>query len=60
MRSTIETDVIAWKVPLLLNKKAMKRGKMCLNFEADTVVIEGESIVLNCSPSNNYLLQLFM
>ena len=60
MRSTIETDVVTCKVPLLLSKKAMKRGKMCLNFETDTVVIEGKSIVLNCTLSSHYLLHLSM
>ena len=60
MRSTIETGVVTCKVPLLLSKKATKRDKMCLNFETNTVVIEGESIVLNCTSSGHYLLPFSM
>ena len=57
-RCEIETDVVDCKVPLLLSKKAMKRGKMCLDFEKDTVVVGGKPLKLNVSLVGHYLMPL--
>ena len=59
-RCEIETDVVDCKVPLLLSKKAMKRGKMCLDFEKDTVVIGGKPLKLNVSSAGHYLMPLLL
>ena len=57
-RCEIETDVVDCNVPLLLSKKAMKKGKMCLDFEKDTVVVGGKPLRLNVSSAGHYLMPL--
>ena len=43
-RSTVDTDVVTCNIPLLLSKKAMKKGKMILNFEKDALTV-GNNVV---------------
>jgi len=57
-RAEIETDVVECDVPLLLSKKAMKKGKMCIDFEKDTALIGGKSIKLSLSSCGHYLMPL--
>ena len=56
--SNITTDVVSYKIPLLLSKLAMKKGKMCLDFGNDTLKIGGDKIKLHTSSSGHYLLPL--
>lgn len=57
-RCTIETDVVESNIPLLMSKKAMKKGQMCLDFEKDVLVIAGDATKLTNATSGHYLLPL--
>ena len=57
-RSNIETEVVSCNIPLLLSKKSMKKGKMCLDFGNDTINISGEKTKLTSSKSGHYLMPL--
>ena len=59
-RCTIETDIVSCNIPLLLSKKAMKKAKMILNFENDTLTVSGKVVKLSCASSGHYLLPLYM
>ena len=59
-RCFIETDVVKCNIPLLLSKKAMKKGRMCLNFADDRATLGKLTIPLKCSTSGHYLLPLDM
>ena len=56
---TIVTDVVPCNLPLLLSKTSMKRGKMSLFFETDSVAISGKKVALQCTTSGHYILPLF-
>ena len=58
MKADIEVDVVNCNIPLLLSKKAMKKGKMCLDFERDCVVVNGKTVKLNETTSGHYILPL--
>ena len=45
-------------IPLLLNKKAMKRGEMKINMMNDTASIRGRQIKLKCTSSGHYCIPL--
>ena len=55
---TIDLDIIDSDIPLLLSKKAMKKMKMKINLEDDTVDIWGRRIDLFTTSSGHYCLSL--
>ena len=57
-RSTIDTEVVDCNIPMLLSKKAMKKGGMILNFANDTIKIENDEVTLNSSVAGHYLLPI--
>jgi len=57
-RCELETDVVECNISLLLSKKAMKKGKVCLDFENDTAVIGGKRLKLGVSTAGHYLMPL--
>ena len=57
-RSTVDTDVVTCNIPLLLSKKAMKKGKMILNFEKDALTVGNNVVSLNSAASGHYLLPI--
>ena len=58
MKANIEVDVVECNIPLLLSKKAMKKGKMCLDFVNDSVIICGKTLKLEETSSGHYILPL--
>lgn len=56
--STIRTDVVDCNIPLLLSKEAMKRAKMQINFECDTVEVLGRTVDLTTTTSGHYCLPI--
>jgi len=57
-KATIVTDVVKCNIPLLLSKTSMKRAKMSINFETDSVVISGVKTSLESTSSGHYVLPL--
>ena len=57
-RSTLVTDVVKCNIPLLMSKTAMKRAKMCIDFESDSAIISGNNVSLQCASSGHYILPL--
>ena len=43
----IESEVVPSKIPLLLSKESMKRGKMILNFSNNTATLFGRNVTLH-------------
>ena len=58
MRSTITTDVVDCDIPLLLSKRSMKKAKMVLDFENDSVTLGQTKIALKTSSSGHYLFPI--
>ena len=58
MKANIEVDVVKCNVPLLLSKKAMKKGKMIINFHEDTIQVGGKIAKLQETGSGHYKLPL--
>ena len=58
IKATIRTDVVECNIPLLLSRDAMKRAKMQINFENDTVVLAGKTVNLICTSTGHYCLPL--
>ena len=58
IKCSITTDVVDCEVPLLLSKRSMKKVKMLLDFDQDTVTVHGEVLQLKSSTSGHYLLPL--
>ena len=54
----LKTDVVSSDIPLLLGKPTMKKMNMKLDMEHDTVVLCGETIKLDCTPSGHYFIPL--
>ena len=57
-KACIEVDVVDCNIPMLLGKKAMKKGKMIIDFNEDTVQMAGKVIKLRETTSGHYLLPL--
>ena len=57
-RCMIEFDIIDSDIPLLMSKSAMKKMKMKINLENDTVDIWGTTLELETTNSGHYLLPL--
>ena len=57
-KANITTDVVECNVPLLLSKKALKKGKMSLDFENDIMRIGSSTIPLEETRSGHYKLPL--
>ena len=57
-RSTIETDIVKCDIPLLMSHKAMKRGKMIIDFGNDTLKVGNVKVDLKKTESGHYLLPL--
>ena len=57
-RANITVDVVECNVPCLLSKKAMKKGKMALDFEKDTMKVGDLLIPLQETRSGHYKLPL--
>ena len=57
-RSTIETDIVKCDIPLLMSHKAMKRGKMIIDFGNDTLEVGNVKVDLKKTESGHYLLPL--
>ena len=57
-RVIIKTDVVAFEVPLLLSRSAMKRAQMKLNFEDDKVNIFGQDVDLETTASGHCCIKL--
>ena len=57
-RSTIDTDVVECNIPMLLSKKAMKKGEMILNFANDSLKIADQVVPLSSTVSGHYLLPI--
>ena len=58
LNERLGTDVVDYFIPLLLSKKAMKRGEMKINLVNDTASIRGRQIKLNCTSSGHYCIPL--
>jgi len=58
MKANIEVDVVECNIPLLLSKKAMKKGKMCLKFVNDSVTNCDKTFKLEETSSGHYILPL--
>ena len=58
MRANVTTDVVDCNIPLLMSKRSMKKARMCLDFESDTVKISDKVIQLRSSMSGHYLLPI--
>ena len=58
MKATICTDVVKCNLPLLLSKQAMKRAKMTIDFEHDTVTVMGKTTKLENTSSGHYRLSI--
>ena len=57
----IETEVVPGKLPLLLSKEAMQRGKMIINFANNTATLFGRQVTLHGTSENgkgHYCLQI--
>ena len=54
MNIKIISDVVDANIPLLLSKTAMKRARITLNFNNDTVEMFGKRIKLLCTTSGHY------
>ena len=48
---SIVTDVVDADIPLLLSKDSMKRARICLNFENDSIMMFKKKIPLRCTSS---------
>ena len=53
---TIIIDVVNCDIPLLLSKRAMKRGCMKIDVENDTVEVFGVKCALSITSSGHYVL----
>ena len=51
---SIVTDVVDADIPLLLSKDSMKRARICLNFENDSIMMFKKKIPLRCTSSGHY------
>ena len=51
---TIQTDVVAADIPLLLLRKSMKTAGIKIDLTSDTVTIFGKSVMLNTTSSGHY------
>lgn len=60
IEADITTDVVECNIPLLLSKKSMKKAKMILDFQKDTVRIGNQVIHLQCTNSGHYVLPLYL
>ena len=58
LNERLGTDVVDCFIPLLLSKKAMKRGEMKINMMNDTASIRGRQIKLKCTSSGHYCIPL--
>ena len=58
MATTIKTDVVDCNIPLLLSKASMKRVKLSLDFDNDTICINRVTVPLKCTASGHYALPL--
>ena len=58
LNERLGTDVVDCFIPLLLSKKAMKRGEMKINLMNDTASIRGRQIKLECTSSGHYCIPL--
>ena len=58
LNERLGTDVVDCFIPLLLSKKAMKRGEMKINLVNDTASIRGRQIKLKCTSSGHYCIPL--
>ena len=56
--ASVEMDVVKCNIPLLLSKKAMKRGKMVMNFDEDTVKVGSDIVKLEETNSGHYKMPL--
>jgi hypothetical protein len=54
----IMTDVVRSDVPLLLSRRAMKRARMKLDLQNDTVEIFGEKVILKETKSGHYCIPI--
>ena len=55
---TIQTDVVAANIPLLLLKKSMKTAGIKIDLTSDTVTIFGKSVMLNTTSSGHYCIPI--
>lgn len=58
-RAKITADVVNCSIPLLFNKKSMKRAQMKLDLENGTALIHGKEVKMRCISSGNYCLPLW-
>ena len=56
----IVTDVVNCRIPLLLSKRAMKRGEMVIDFKNDVVFVRGVRIELISTSSGHYALPIVL
>jgi hypothetical protein len=54
----IMTDVVRSDVPLLLSRRAMKRARVKLDLQNDTVEIFGEKVILKETTSGHYCIHI--
>ena len=60
IRSELSTDVVECSLPLLISRHSMKKGKMVLDFDKDSIRIMNRWIKLIVSSSGHYLLPLYL
>lgn len=60
VKCSLQTDVVTCGIPLLLSRIAMKRARMCVDFENDTALFKfnGKKIKLSVTSSGHYSLPL--
>ena len=58
-RSTVEADIVDSEIPLLLSRKAMKKGQVVLDFARDIATVAGKEVKLLNTKSGHYLLPLY-
>ena len=56
---TIQTDVIAADIPLLLSRKSMKTAGVNIDLTNDTANIFGKSVMLNTTSSGHYCVRIY-
>jgi len=55
---SIQTDIVDCEIPLLLSKSSMKKGKMQINFENDTLEFRNSIIPIKTTSNGLYYLPL--
>ena len=54
----ISTDIVEKDIPLLLSRKAMKKGRMSIDFKNDTAQVFNTQVHLNVTKSGHYTVPL--